>query len=139
MRSRAVAARWSSRALALGVLVITWAPRIAAPIALGGCSCPEDGSAVVFDVATVEREPQIVVSGEACNPQSVECMHRDVHDRCDTFWIVPTGPGRCLFSARFSDGTSIEDAIDYVADEEYPCRGNLRPRPQHVTHISSET
>jgi len=143
MTSRSAGARWSRRALAFGVLAIAWAPRLAvpaaAPVMLTGCGCPERGSAVVFDAATVERQPQIVVSGEACNAASVVCMHRDAQDRCDTFWIEPLREGRCIFSARFSDGTAIEDAIDYELDTEYPCRGNLRPRPDHVTRIYSGT
>lgn len=135
------ACRWWRRAIALGAVAVAWLPRLtvstAAPVVMTACGCPERGSAVVFDAATVERQPEIVVQGEACNAASVECMHRDAQDRCDTFWIVPIREGRCIFSARFSDGTAIEDAIDYERDDEYPCRGNLRPRPDHVTRIYS--
>lgn len=124
-------------------MMLAWAPRIAVPVAVPvattACGCPERGSAVVFDAATMARQPAIVLEGEACNAQSLECMHRDGHDRCDTFWINPIREGRCIFSARFPDGTTIEDAIDYELDTEYPCRGNLRPRPDHVTRIHSGT
>jgi hypothetical protein len=94
---------------------------------------------VVLDAATVEREPTIFVEGNACNAKSVECMHWDAKGRCDTFWIVPTNEGRCIFAARFSDGTSIEDVIEYDLDGEWPCRGNVRPRHEHITRIISKT
>jgi hypothetical protein len=129
----------------VSLLAITFAslPRLALPVAgsatMTGCTCGERGSAVVFDAATVEREPAIVVAGDVCNAESVVCLHRDAKDRCDTFWIVPIKEGRCIFTARFSDRTEIEEAIDYDVDGEYPCRGNVRPRHDHVTRINSGT
>lgn len=127
-------------AIGLGVVGVAWLPRVAvsiAPLTMTGCECGERGSAVLFDARTVERQPEIVVDGEACNARSVLCVHRDAKDRCDTFWIDPIREGRCIFSARFSDGTRIEEAIDYELDDSYPCRGNVRPRQDHVTKIYS--
>ncbi len=138
-RGTSAAASWSRRVVALSVVALAWAPRVALPVAapalVTGCNCPDRGSAVVLDATAVERQPQIVVSGEACNAKSVECMHRDAQDRCDTFWIVPTDEGRCSFSARFPDGSALEHEIDYVVDDEYPCRGNIRARGPDVTRL----
>jgi hypothetical protein len=124
-------------------IAAAWLPRVAiplaAPIGAVGCTCPERGSPVIFDEATVAREPTIFVEGDACDAKSVECMHRDAKDRCDTFWIVPTNEGQCVFSARFPDGTSIESVIDYNLDGEWPCRGNVRPTHEHVARVNSKT
>lgn len=130
-------ARWLARGATLLLGVALWLPRLAVPVAAAGCGCPERGSAVELDAATVERAPAIVVDGDACNAESVTCLHRDAKDRCDTLWIEPLGPGQCLFSARFPDGTRIEEVIDYELDDEYPCRGNVRRRHDHVTRIYS--
>jgi hypothetical protein len=130
-------ARWLARGGTVVAITVAWLPRLAVPLTATGCVCGERGSAVEFDAATVERQPEIVVEGDACNAKSVECMHRDAKDRCDVFWIDPIKEGRCIFSARFSDGTRIEEAIDYELDGKYPCRGNVRPRHDHVTRIYS--
>ncbi|MDF2691971.1 MAG: hypothetical protein K0S65_354 [Labilithrix sp.] len=137
MTSRRI--RWQG-ALAIGLV---WIGRLAMPVGapalLSGCACGERGSAVVFDEATVEREPAVYVEGEACNTASVVCMHRDAKDRCDTFWIDPIREGRCVFSARFADGSRLEEAIEYDRDDEYPCRGNVRPRHDGLTRIRSKS
>jgi hypothetical protein len=90
---------------------------------------------VILEAATVERQPEIVVGGEACNAQSIDCMHRDAQGRCDTFWIDPLREGRCVFTARFSDGTALAETIDFDLDGEWPCRGNIRPRHDHVPRM----
>lgn len=127
-------------ALSAGAL---WAPRIAlsvgAPVMIAGCQCAERGVPVVLDEATVAREPAVSVSGVACEPADVVCMHRGSGDRCDVFWIEPKREGLCVFSVRFPDGTAIDRVIDFDEDGEYPCRGNVRPRTDQVTRIDSET
>lgn len=116
-------------------LTLAWFPRIAIPLTTTACSCPEAGSAVILEPATLERNPVLGVGGEACTPEDVECMHRDARDRCDVYWITPRGEGRCLVQARFSDGTHLSSTIDYDLDGEYPCRGNVRPRVDGVTRL----
>jgi len=140
----------TARNLGRRILVVVsvlqfWLPRLAiAPITTAGtagCACGERGSPMIFDAATVERNPRVEVSGEACNAQSVECMHRDDRDRCDTFWIVPLRAGVCRISVQFDDNgktTAIEDQVDYVDDTKYPCRGNVRPvHDSTITRINS--
>ncbi|MBX3219801.1 MAG: hypothetical protein KF795_04730 [Labilithrix sp.] len=123
-------------ALALGRLALA---TVAVPAAVSGCTCGEHGSAVELDRASIEREPQIAVAGEACDATSLSCARHDTQGRCEVYWITPTREGQCVVSARFSDDTQIEEAIEYHADSQYPCRGYIRPRHDHVTRFYSKT
>src|SRR4051794_3648655 len=87
------------------------------------CNCPDEGSYAEFYAASMEKNPQIEVSGDA----RIECMHRNVRDQCDGVWIIPNQPGVVTLTLRFPDGTFATDSIDYLYDGHYPCRGDLRP------------
>ncbi|MCW5834886.1 MAG: hypothetical protein KIS78_20970 [Labilithrix sp.] len=122
--------------VALGRLAVA---TVVVPAAVTGCTCGQHGSAVELDRASVERRPIIAVEGGACDATSVSCARHDTTGRCEVYWITPTREGRCTISARFSDDTQMEDEIEYHADSEYPCRGYIRPRHDHVTRFYSKT
>jgi len=100
-----------------------------------GCQCAERGTAVVLDAPVAARSPKVGVRGEACSPSNVSCQHRDASDRCDVYWIEPDRQGLCVFTVELADGPAFEETIDFDEDNEYPCRGNVRPRRDGVTRI----
>lgn len=122
--------------LPIVVAIGAWLPRLVVlPIATAGCQCSERGAAVVLDASLVAREPKISISGAACPSSGVVCQHRDDQDRCDVFWIEPEREGVCQLTASFADGTAEVETIDFDRDDEYPCRGNVRPRHDGIGHL----
>ena len=95
------------------------------------CNCAETGSPVVLTAATIARNPQIELAGDA----KVLCVQRNPDDHCTTFWIVPTRAGTVTFTVVFDDGTRLSDTTEYVYDTEYPCRDNIRPVHDKVTRL----
>jgi len=95
------------------------------------CNCEETGSPVDLSAATVARDPQVDLTGDA----RIECVRRDRADRCTAFWIVPHSAGTVTIALRFNDGSHVEDTIEYVDNTEYPCRGNLRPVHDRFTRL----
>jgi hypothetical protein len=95
------------------------------------CNCPDAGSYAEFSAASMARNPQLQITGDA----RVECMHRNVRDQCDGLWILPGQPGVVTVTLVFPDGTSAEDSVDYLYDGHYPCRGDLRPVRDKVIRL----
>lgn len=110
-------------------LVLAFLPSATAELA---CNCPDEGSAIELATATVARKPVVTVTaGNA----TLQCVERTDADECSTFWIVPHAAGTVTVTATFPDGTSESDSLEYIHDGHYPCRGDLRPVHDHITHF----
>lgn len=96
------------------------------------CNCPDEGSDIEIATSSLPKKPVITVTaGDA----SLQCVERTDQNQCYSFWIVPHAAGNVTVTATFADGTSASDTIEYIHDGHYPCRGDLRPIHDHITHF----
>ncbi|MBX3230429.1 MAG: hypothetical protein KIT84_03155 [Labilithrix sp.] len=112
----------------LALLLVFLPPAAATTLA---CNCAETGSPVEIASSTLDREPELRLTGDA----RLECMRRDKANRCDVYWIVPAKAGTVTIALDFPDGVRVEDVIEYGTDDAYPCRGNIRPVHDHITRF----
>jgi len=95
------------------------------------CNCPDPGSYVEIEPATLAKNPSVEFKGDV----TWECEHRGAGDKCDGYWLTPHSTGTATVILHFPDGTSASDSVDYLYDGHYPCRGDLRPVTDHVSRL----
>lgn len=102
------------------------------------CGCGERGSPIVLEPDALTVAHTIRAEGIACETIDLQCVQRNKgSDRCEIYWLVPRQAGACTVTVTFEDGGSVARTIDYLLDEKYPCRGQVKPdEDRNMTRIS---